>query len=84
MFAILLLFCELKESEILWEKQINDFSEDIQFQICKNTENISFRHIDANIHNQALNDLESLLNKYGKCLKNFPTMPISTVLSNYK
>ena len=84
LFAILLLFCELKESEILWEKHINDFSEDIQFQICKNTENTSFRHIDTNIYNQALNDLESLLNKYGKCLKNFLNMLIPTVLSNYK
>jgi hypothetical protein len=60
LFTILLLFYELKEPEILWKKYINDFSEDIQFQICKNTENTSFKYIDANIHNQALNDLESI------------------------
>src|SRR5688572_16627755 len=54
------------------------------FNFVKNTENTSFRHINANIHNQALNDLESLLNRYGKCLKNFSNMPIPTVLSNYK
>ncbi len=84
LFAIILLFCESKKPEILWENHINDFSEDIQFQICKNTENISLRHIDTNIYNQALNDLKSILNKYGKCLKIFSNMPIPTVLSNYR
>ncbi len=51
LFAIILLFCESKKPEILWENHINDFSEDIQFQICKNTENISLRYVNINICN---------------------------------
>jgi ATP-dependent protease Clp ATPase subunit len=42
-------------------------------------------HINADIlYNQALNYLESILNKHGKSLKEFPNMPIPTALPNYE
>jgi hypothetical protein len=84
LFATLLLFCELKEPEILWENHINDFSEDIRFQNCKNTGNMSLRYTNANICDQALNHLESILNRHGKSLKEFPNMPIPNALPNYE
>nr|CAG8627565.1 809_t:CDS:2 [Entrophospora candida] len=37
---------------------------------------------NTDIHNQALTHLQSILNRCGKCLKDFPDMPIPEVLSD--
>jgi hypothetical protein len=81
LFAILLLFCEVTKPEILWEAHISTLSEDILFQVRQNTGNMILELTD-DIRNKALYHLQSILNKYGKTLKDFPNMPIPTSPNN--
>ncbi|CAJ0641618.1 4542_t:CDS:2 [Entrophospora sp. SA101] len=75
LFATLLLFCDPVRPENLWEKYFYALSDDMQFQVHDNVEN-------TDIHNRALTHLQSILNRRGKCLKDFPDMPIPEVLSD--
>ncbi|CAJ0761863.1 8612_t:CDS:2, partial [Entrophospora sp. SA101] len=75
LFATLLLFCDPVRPENLWEKYFYALSDDMRFQVHDNVEN-------TDIHNQALTHLQSILNRHGKCLKDFPDMPIPEVLSD--
>ncbi|CAG8741012.1 17716_t:CDS:2, partial [Cetraspora pellucida] len=75
LFATLLLFCAPISSEKLWEKYFFALSDDLQFQTTNTFEN-------TNLHNRALTHLDSILCRHGKCLKDFPEMPIPEIFSD--
>src|SRR5256714_15146646 len=81
LFATLLLFCEVTRPEVLWEKNISALSDDILFQVCNNTGNMTLKLTD-DIRNETLCHLQSILSKYGRFLSEFPNMPISTISPN--
>ncbi len=80
MFATILLFCEPVRPEILWETHISALSDDILFQTRNDTGNMI---LDDDICNKALHHLESILNKHGRRLDQFPNMPIPIALPNH-
>src|SRR2546426_12658688 len=77
LFATLLLFCEVTRPEVLWEKIFLLLSDDILFQVRNNTGNMTLEFTD-DIRNEILCNLQSILNKYGRFLSEFPNMPIPT------
>jgi hypothetical protein len=81
LFAILLLFCEVTRPEVLWETHISALSDDILFQVCQNTGNMTLE-LTNDIRNRALCHLQSILSKYGRNLSEFPNMPIPTISPN--
>ena len=81
LFTILLLFCEVTRPKILWNAHISTFSEDILFQVRQNTGNITLE-LTEDIRNKALYHLQSILNKYGRNLSEFPNMPIPIISPN--
>jgi hypothetical protein len=80
LFVTILLFCEPVRPEILWKTHISALSDDILFQAHNDTGNVIF---DDNISNKALHHLESILNKHGRRLDQFPNMPIPTTLPDH-
>ncbi len=80
LFATLLLFCELTRPEILWEKYISDFSDDILFQARHDSGDMTFELTDADIYNRALYHLQIILSKNGCLLNDFSNMPIPAAI----
>ena len=82
LFATILMFCYPTHPELLWQKYITAFSDDILFQACLGAENNpAYTFTDSDIHNIALNQLEAILIRNGFCLANFPDMPVPIPLS---
>ncbi|CAG8745237.1 12057_t:CDS:2, partial [Cetraspora pellucida] len=82
LFATLLIFCNPLRPETLWKKHIYSLCDDILFQTYCNTGNIALELRDTNIQNRALLHLQSILNKHGRCLEEFPYMPIPIANTN--
>ncbi|CAG8581613.1 14064_t:CDS:2 [Cetraspora pellucida] len=81
LFATILMFCYPTNPELLWQKYIIAFSDDIMFQAridAKKNHTICISN--DNIYNIALHQLEHILVQNGTSLKNFPNMPIPASL----
>nr|CAG8536686.1 12222_t:CDS:2 [Entrophospora candida] len=66
--------CLAEAAQVQTGSQLRNF-DDMRFQVHDNIENTDTR-------NQALTHLQSILSRLGKCLKDFPDMPIPEVLSD--
>ena len=82
LFATILLFCAPVRPERLWETHISAFSDDILFQARHDTGNVTLELTNTEVQNRALHHLQSILNKHGRQLREFPNMPIPTALPN--
>ncbi|CAG8755002.1 13374_t:CDS:2, partial [Cetraspora pellucida] len=82
LFAVILMFCNSTYPELLWNKYITAFSDDILFQCRTEAENdTNYTFTENDVYNIALNQLESILLKNGTTLAHFPSMLIPTSLS---
>eukprot|EP00268_Persea_americana_P006468 TRINITY_DN12332_c0_g1_i5.p1 TRINITY_DN12332_c0_g1~~TRINITY_DN12332_c0_g1_i5.p1 ORF type:complete len:282 (+),score=30.50 TRINITY_DN12332_c0_g1_i5:245-1090(+) len=75
MFAEMLLFCEVSNPLHIWNKHWNSLSDDIEMRLRRNENSVSHNLSNHELQNQALIEIESILNKNGRSLKEFQDMP---------
>lgn len=78
MFAKMLMFCEISNSSQIWNKHWRSISDDIEMGLQRQENSINDNLFDAVLQNQTLMEIESILNKNGRSLKEFSDMPFPT------
>ncbi|XP_077223478.1 uncharacterized protein LOC143857091 [Tasmannia lanceolata] len=79
LFATLLLFCEISNPLELWERNWRRLSDDILYRQRKALEYAELQLNDYQIENYTLFDIESILVRSGKSLKDFKPLPLPGV-----
>ena len=72
----ILLFCEVSQPEQIWELNWKDFLEDILFRQRRILRFDQLQLSENQLRNYALYEIEKLLIKAGKSLKDYPPMPL--------
>ncbi|CAG8786107.1 20906_t:CDS:2 [Cetraspora pellucida] len=75
-------YYSFKEACIALNLLQEDEDDDILFQTCCDTENMTLELRNTNIQNRALLHLQSILSKYKRCLEEFLYMPIPIADTN--
>ncbi|XP_077242429.1 uncharacterized protein LOC143882934 [Tasmannia lanceolata] len=75
LFATLLLFCEISNPLELWERHWRVLSDDIQYRQCDAFQFADLQLNDYQIQNYTLFEIESILLRNGKSLKDFKPLP---------
>lgn len=75
MFAEMLILCKVSNPLHLWNKHWNSLSDDMEMGLSRHKIVINLNILDYEIQNQALIEIESILNKNDRSLKEFQDMP---------
>ncbi len=76
---IFLLFCRIDDPLALWTRHVASLSEDILFQQRRLLNNSQLIMTIDEQHNHALYNIEQAMNRVGRSLREFPTMPFPQV-----
>jgi hypothetical protein len=78
LFASVLLFNEVINLGELWHRFADDLSDDLQARARRESGDRDLTLTTEQLHNIALHELEIILQRNGRSLRNFPGMPLST------
>ncbi len=78
LFASVLLFNEVINLGELWHHFADDLSDDLQARARRESRDRDLTLTTEQLHNIALHELEIILQRNGRSLRNFPGMPLPT------
>lgn len=75
LFVSILLFAEVIDVNNLWKKYWKDLSDDFQTRVPRDSLEVCYRLSDDALMEKALLHIECILNRNGKSLNDYPSMP---------
>ena len=79
MYCTILMFSEVTNPLALWEFHWKSLTDDLQYQIQRDMRNPRMQIGDDELKNLGLFEIELILNKNGRSLKDFPPMPLPSI-----
>ncbi|XP_071913934.1 ATP-dependent DNA helicase PIF1-like [Coffea arabica] len=76
MYCTILMHSEVTNPYALWQRHWKSMTDDLQYQIKRDMGNSQIRIDDGELQNLRLIELELILNKNGRSLRDFPPMPL--------
>jgi hypothetical protein len=78
LFTSVLLFNEVINPRELWHRFADDLSDDLQARARRESGDRDLTLTTEQLHNIALHELEIILQRNGRSLRDFPRMPLPT------
>ncbi|KAK9280663.1 hypothetical protein L1049_014360 [Liquidambar formosana] len=76
MFCSMLMFSEVTSPHELWENHWNDLTNDLQIRVRRHIGDNEVHLDEEELRNLGLHEIEQILNRNGRSLKDFPHMPL--------
>ncbi|XP_028092911.1 uncharacterized protein LOC114293082 [Camellia sinensis] len=76
MYCTMLMFSDITNPVELWEHHWKSFTDDIQYRIKRDMRDSDLHLDDEDLKNLGLLEIEHILNRNGRSLKDFPPMPL--------
>nr|XP_027096038.1 uncharacterized protein LOC113715934 [Coffea arabica] len=76
MYCTILMHSEVTNSYDIWQRHWKSMTDDLQYHIRRDMGNSQIRIDDGELQNLGLIELELILNKNGRSLRDFPPMPL--------
>ncbi|XP_028085778.1 uncharacterized protein LOC114286752 [Camellia sinensis] len=75
MYCTMIMFSDITNPVELWERHWKSFTDDIQYRIIRDMRDSDLYLDDEDLKNLGLLEIEHILNRNGRSLKDFPPMP---------
>jgi hypothetical protein len=79
LFASMLLFNQVINPRELWHRFVDDLSNDLQARARRESRDRDLMLTTERLHNITLHELEIILQRNGRSLRDFPRMPLPTI-----
>lgn len=75
LFTIILMFCEVIDPRRLWDSHWKSLCDDYEWRLKKDNPDLIINISCSDLKNQALLDIEEIMLKNGRTLREFPSLP---------